>query len=60
LFVPSERLRSRVARGATLDELRDLARAEGLVSLREAAWDAARQGITSVAEVLRVSAEDEA
>jgi type II secretory ATPase GspE/PulE/Tfp pilus assembly ATPase PilB-like protein len=59
LFVPSERIRARIARGATLDELRGLAREDGLVSLREAAWEAARAGVTSVAEVLRVTAEDE-
>jgi type II secretory ATPase GspE/PulE/Tfp pilus assembly ATPase PilB-like protein len=59
LFVPSERIRARVAQGATLDELRAQARADGLVSLREAAWDAAANGITSVAEVLRVTSEDD-
>jgi type II secretory ATPase GspE/PulE/Tfp pilus assembly ATPase PilB-like protein len=52
-------MRARIAQGATLDELRALARADGLVTLREAAWDAARTGQTSIAEVLRVTAEDE-
>ena len=59
LFVPSERVRARVAQGATLDELRALARADGLVTLREAAWESAKMGQTSIAEVLRVTAEDE-
>jgi len=59
LFVPSERVRARVAQGATLDELRTLARTDGLVSLREAAWQAAASGMTSIAEVLRVTAEEE-
>lgn len=58
LFVPSERVRARVAQGATLDELRAMARADGLVSLREAAWTAAAAGETSIAEVLRVTAEE--
>ena len=59
LFVPSERVRARVAQGATLDELRTLSRTDGLVSLREAAWQAAASGVTSIAEVLRVTAEEE-
>jgi len=59
LFVPTERVRAHVAQGATLDELRALARADGLVTLREAAWEAAGTGVTSIAEVLRVTAEDE-
>ena len=59
LLVPGDRLRARVAQGATLDELRTIARDDGLVSLREAAWQAAGDGMTSIAEVLRVTAEDE-
>jgi type II secretory ATPase GspE/PulE/Tfp pilus assembly ATPase PilB-like protein len=59
LFVPSDRVRARVAQGATLDELRALARRDGLVPLREAAWQAAAEGLTSIAEVLRVTTEDE-
>jgi type II secretory ATPase GspE/PulE/Tfp pilus assembly ATPase PilB-like protein len=58
LFVPSERIRARVAQGATLDELRGMARDDGLVTLREAAWQAASEGVTSIAEVLRVTSED--
>jgi type II secretory ATPase GspE/PulE/Tfp pilus assembly ATPase PilB-like protein len=58
LFVPSEKARSRIAQGATLDELRGLARSEELVTLREAAWSAARAGVTSIDEVLRVTSED--
>jgi type II secretory ATPase GspE/PulE/Tfp pilus assembly ATPase PilB-like protein len=59
LFVPSDRVRSRVAQGATVDDLRALAREEGLVTLREAAWQAAAAGVTSIAEVLRVTSEDD-
>jgi type II secretory ATPase GspE/PulE/Tfp pilus assembly ATPase PilB-like protein len=58
LFVPSDRVRSRVAQGATLVELRSIAREEGLVTLREAAWQAASEGMTSISEVLRVTSED--
>jgi type II secretory ATPase GspE/PulE/Tfp pilus assembly ATPase PilB-like protein len=58
LFVPSEKARGRIARGATLDELRGVARGEELVTLREAAWNAARAGVTSIDEVLRVTSED--
>jgi general secretion pathway protein E len=58
LFVPSEHVRSRVAQGATLDEIRTLARNDGLVTLREAAWQAASTGVTSIAEVLRVTVEE--
>jgi type II secretory ATPase GspE/PulE/Tfp pilus assembly ATPase PilB-like protein len=58
LFVPSERIRAGVARGASLDELRVQARADGVVSLRDAAWDLARTGATSIAEVVRVAAEE--
>jgi general secretion pathway protein E len=59
LFVPSDRVRSRVAQGATVDDLRALAREEGLVTLHEAAWHAAATGVTSIAEVLRVTSEDD-
>ena len=58
LFVPSDRVRSRVAQGATLVELRSIAREEGLVTLREAAWQAASEGMTSISEVLRVTSEE--
>ena len=54
-----DRVRSRVAQGATVDDLRALARDEGLVTLREAAWHAAANGVTSIAEVLRVTSEDD-
>jgi type II secretory ATPase GspE/PulE/Tfp pilus assembly ATPase PilB-like protein len=52
-------VRSRVAQEATVDDLRALAREEGLVTLREAAWQAAAAGVTSIAEVLRVTSEDD-
>jgi type II secretory ATPase GspE/PulE/Tfp pilus assembly ATPase PilB-like protein len=60
LFVPSERTRSRIAQRIPLAELRALAREDGLVTLREAAWQLALGGRTSIAEVLRVTSEDDA
>jgi type II secretory ATPase GspE/PulE/Tfp pilus assembly ATPase PilB-like protein len=60
LFVPSESARARIAQRLPLDELRSLAREDGLIALREAAWDLARQGRTSIAEVMRVTSEDDA
>jgi type II secretory ATPase GspE/PulE/Tfp pilus assembly ATPase PilB-like protein len=58
LFVPSDRVRSMVAQGATLDDLRAIARDEGLQTLHDAAWRSASEGVTSIAEVLRVTSED--
>ncbi|MFN8581014.1 MAG: GspE/PulE family protein [Gemmatimonadaceae bacterium] len=55
LLRPSERMRSRLVEGAGIDELRQLAVADGMVTLREAAWDLAARGVTSVDEVLRVT-----
>jgi type II secretory ATPase GspE/PulE/Tfp pilus assembly ATPase PilB-like protein len=60
LFVPSERARARVAQRAALDTLRAMAREDGMVTLRQAAWDMARAGRTSIEEVLRVTSEDDA
>ncbi|MFN8574637.1 MAG: GspE/PulE family protein [Gemmatimonadaceae bacterium] len=54
LLVPSERLRARLVEGASLDELRTLATADGMTSLRESAWRLALDGVTSADEVLRV------
>ena len=59
LFTPSEALKGQMARGATLDELRSAAAAEGLEPLRLAAWRAAQAGTTSIGEVLRVTSEEE-
>lgn len=58
LFVPSEEARAAIGRGLPLGELRAQARKEGLVPLGEAAWTLAAEGRTSVAEVLRVTNEE--
>jgi type II secretory ATPase GspE/PulE/Tfp pilus assembly ATPase PilB-like protein len=59
LFVPSEAAKGRIAQGATLGDLRALALAEGLETLREAGWRLAEAGLTSIAEVVRVTSGDE-
>lgn len=49
-------LRTLIAQRAPINEIREAARHEGTRSLREAALDLARQGITSLDEVCRVTA----
>ncbi|MCL6522255.1 MAG: GspE/PulE family protein [Firmicutes bacterium] len=55
LMPVSPALRERIGAGATADELRRLAVAEGMRPLRQAGLELARQGVTSVEEVLRVT-----
>ncbi len=59
LLVVTDHARELVARRAPLAELRALARAGGMVSLRDAGMAAARAGVTSIAEVLRVTGDVE-
>jgi type IV pilus assembly protein PilB len=54
LMVVSDALRHLVLEKASANELRRLARAEGMRTLREDGLEKIRQGVTSVAEVLRV------
>ncbi len=54
----NERLRSYVVSRASLDEIRREAAAGGMVPLNRAAWLKAREGITTIAEVLRVTREE--
>jgi type II secretory ATPase GspE/PulE/Tfp pilus assembly ATPase PilB-like protein len=58
LFTPSDGTRARVSAGASLAALREHAIAEGLVTLRESAWQLAADGVTSIDEVVRVTCED--
>ncbi|HEX7940462.1 MAG TPA: GspE/PulE family protein [Gemmatimonadaceae bacterium] len=51
-------LRARILSGAPIAEIRALAEANGLVSLREAAWAKACAGVTTFEEVLRVTRDD--
>ncbi|MEB3330789.1 MAG: ATPase, T2SS/T4P/T4SS family, partial [Candidatus Sericytochromatia bacterium] len=58
LMMMSEALRSAVVRGASLDELRREAQAQGMVPLRHAAWAKAADGETTIAEAMRVASEE--
>jgi general secretion pathway protein E len=58
LMVLTEEMRSRIITGAPLSEIRGLAQAGGLVPLRAAGWAKACAGVTSLAEVLRVTREE--
>ena len=55
VMVVDERLRELILERASADELRAAARDEGMRSLREDGLDKVRAGVTSVAEVLRVT-----
>ena len=55
----SEELRSLVVRGASLDEIRSVARREGMRPLLEAAWAHATAGRTTVGEAARVVGEEQ-
>jgi len=52
-----ERLREKVAERVSANELRKLARAGGMVFLRENGWDKVTAGMTTPDEVLRVTAK---
>ena len=54
VMVMTDTLRRLILDGATNEELRRAARADGMRTLHEAGLEKIRQGITSVAEVLRV------
>jgi general secretion pathway protein E len=54
----SETLRGLIVKQAPLAELRALAQAEGMVSLRDAGWEKARAGITTTDEVLRLTRDE--
>jgi type II secretory ATPase GspE/PulE/Tfp pilus assembly ATPase PilB-like protein len=58
LMVLTEEMRSRIITGAPLSEIRGLAQTGGLVPLRAAGWAKACAGLTSLAEVLRVTREE--
>jgi type II secretory ATPase GspE/PulE/Tfp pilus assembly ATPase PilB-like protein len=54
VMVMTDALRRPILDGASQEELRAAARAGGMRTLHEAGLEKVRQGITSVAEVLRV------
>jgi type II secretion system protein E len=58
LFRITEDARSLIVRKAPAGEIRRLAMAQGMVTLREDAWAKACAGLTTVEEILRVTQED--
>jgi general secretion pathway protein E len=58
LMPVSDEMRSLILRGAPIAELRALAEAKGLVSLRAAGWAKASAGLTTIEEVLRVTQDE--
>jgi general secretion pathway protein E len=58
LFMITEDVRSLMLRRASAREIRRLAVDAGMVTLRMDGWIKARQGITTIEEILRVTAED--
>ena len=50
-------MRELIARRPTIDEIRQLARDEGMVTLREAGLRAVLEGVTTLEEVLRVTSD---
>ena len=58
LFRITEDARSLIVRKAPAGEIRRLAVAQGMVTLREDAWAKACAGLTTVEEILRVTQED--
>jgi len=58
LLVPSEELRSVIARGATTQEIRNAMRAAGYPTMRDQALGLVARGDTSIEEVDRVLADD--
>ena len=59
LMTVTDELRARVVAGSPLDEIRALARAQGMVPLREDGWAKVCSGVTTIEELLRVTSEDQ-
>ena len=59
LMVVTDEMRVRVVAGTPLDEIRLLARRQGMVPLREDGWAKVCSGITTIEELLRVTSEDQ-
>jgi type IV pilus assembly protein PilB len=58
ILVPSDALRDTIARGATANEIRSAMRAAGCPTMRDRALELVASGVTSLAEVDRVLADD--
>jgi general secretion pathway protein E len=54
----TDRIRALVVAGASLDEIRAAAKAQGMVPLRAAGWEKVCAGITTVEELLRVTRDE--
>jgi type II secretion system protein E len=59
LLVVTDELRARIVGGASLDEIRQLGRNQGMVPLRVDGWTKVCRGTTTIEELLRVTNEDE-
>ncbi|MBA3761388.1 MAG: Flp pilus assembly complex ATPase component TadA [Gemmatimonadales bacterium] len=55
----SDEVRAGVVAGSPLDEIRALARRQGMVPLRQDGWTKVCSGITTIEELLRVTSEDQ-
>jgi general secretion pathway protein E len=56
LAIDSE-LRNEISKKSDSDKIRNVALSKGLVTLRRNGWEKVRQGVTTMAEVLRVTLE---
>ena len=53
-----DEIRSEIARNASTEKIRQVAIEKGMKTLREDGWNKVRSGITTIAEVLRVTLEN--
>ena len=58
LMIPDDKIRNAIIAKAPIDEIRKLARAAGMITLKEDGINKAKLGITSIEEVLRVTQEE--
>lgn len=56
LFVPDDLMFEKISNGATLNELREMARQQGMVTLRVDGLDKVKAGITTLEEIYRATA----
>ncbi len=56
LLIPDDVLMERITQGATLHELRDLAKKSGMKTLRHDGMDKVKSGVTTLEEIYRVTA----
>jgi len=58
LMIPDEKIRNSIMSRASTDEIRKLARASGMTTLKEDGMRKIEEGVTTAEEVLRVTEED--